>query len=486
MHQAPALASAKVPRNLLVAGITLDSRAVRPGDLYAALPGATTHGARFADQATDAGAAAILTDASGSQLCPDSPVPVIVVADPRAMLGDLSSWIYHQPAGDLLLIGVTGTNGKTTMTYLLAEALAAAGHTTGVIGTIGIKVGHQDLPSARTTPEAPDVHAALAVMREQGVTAVAMEVSSHALVLGRVAGLAFDVAVFTNLSQDHLDFHQDMADYFAAKRQLFEPGRSKRAVICVDDAWGRRLAESSEIPRVTYGRDEPADWSLVDLRVLRSGGWDAAARGPNLTVPVSSDLPGRFNQANVLGALAAAAGAGIDPQAAAAGLARCRGVPGRMEAVSAPEFAAFVDYAHTPEAVARAIGAVREFSSGKVIVALGCGGDRDPGKRPLMGIVAARGADIVIVTDDNPRSEDPAMIRQAVLEGAVRAESGAEISEIPDRAAAIRAAVDRAQPGDAVLILGKGHEQGQEVRGVVTPFDDRVVLASAITAGGAR
>lgn len=474
----------ELPGDVNVTGITLDSRAVRPGDLYAALPGAVTHGARFAGQAAAAGAAAILTDPTGAGLSAGVSIPVVVVADPRAVLGQLSAWIYHEPAADLLLIGVTGTNGKTTLTYLLAEALAAAGHSTGVIGTIGIRVGDRELPSARTTPEAPDVHAALAVMREQGVSAVAMEVSSHALVLDRVAGLRFDVAVFTNLSQDHLDFHDDMADYFAAKRRLFDPTRSHRAVVCTDDRWGRELAAGIDIPVSTYARDEPADWTLTDLRTQPDGGWRGTAVGPSLTVPLSSPLPGAFNQANVLGALAAVVAAGINPEAAAAGLAACRGVPGRMEAVSAPGFAAFVDYAHTPEAVARAIGAVREFSTGTVIVALGCGGDRDPGKRPLMGTVAAQGADIVIVTDDNPRSEDPAMIRQAVLDGATAAGSPAEVREIPDRADAIAAAVAAAQPGDVVLILGKGHEQGQEVRGVVTPFDDRVVLGAAIAARG--
>lgn len=472
------MATAEVPADLEISGVTLDSRGVRPGDLYAALPGATTHGARFAQDAVAAGAAAVLTDAPGRTLIGATSVPVVVVADPRAVLGELSAWIYHEPARDLLVVGITGTNGKTTMTYLLAAGLAAAGDTTGIIGTIGIRVGDRALPSARTTPEAPDVHAALAVMVEQGVSAVVMEVSSHALVLGRVAGLQFDVAVFTNLSQDHLDFHHDMEDYFRAKASLFEPVRCRRAVVCTDDDWGRRLAAATTVPTVTYGRYQAADWGLRDVVTRGDGGWSGQAVGP-VTVPLAGRLPGAFNQTNALGALAAAVAAGRPAEAVAQGLADCAGVPGRMEPVGRAQFSAFVDYAHTPDAVARAIAAVRTSSAGRVLVVLGCGGDRDRQKRPLMGSVAARGADVLIVTDDNPRSEDPAMIRQAMLVGA-RSEHAATVLEIPDRRAAIREAVATADPGDVVLVLGKGHEQGQEIAGVVAAFDDRVEVARAI------
>ena len=488
MAAAPALAGISVPDGLAVSGVTLDSRRVRPGDLYAALPGSTTHGARFADQARTAGAAAILTDPDGALLvAAGAPgLPVVVVDDPRGLLGDLSAWIYGSPAQKLQLIGITGTNGKTTMTYLVAAALQGAGHRTGIIGTIGIMVGDQTLPSARTTPEAPDVHATLAVMLEQGVTAVAMEVSSHALILGRVDGLVFDVSVFTNLSQDHLDFHGTMAEYFDAKAALFGPDRSRAAVVCVDDDWGPRLLDRIEVPATTYALRGGADWGLRAITSDAAGRWSATAAGPrSVEVPVSSVLPGPFNQANVLGSLAAVVAIGTTPASAAAGLSACTGVPGRLEPVPGPGYAAFVDYAHTPDAVARAIDAVREFTRGRILVALGCGGDRDPGKRALMGEVAARAADMVVVTDDNPRSEDPAMIRQAVLEGARREVSGAEVTEIADRRLAITRLVAAARPGDAVLILGKGHEQGQEVAGVVTAFDDRVELRRAIAERGA-
>ncbi|MFN8127025.1 MAG: UDP-N-acetylmuramoyl-L-alanyl-D-glutamate--2,6-diaminopimelate ligase, partial [Candidatus Nanopelagicales bacterium] len=441
LAQAPALAGTGVPEGLEVSGVTLDSRAVRRGDVYAALPGAATHGARFADQAVAGGAVAVVTDAEGARLAGDLDVPVVVVPDPRARLGDLSAWVYHEPAQDLTLIGITGTNGKTTMSYLLAAGLTAAGDTTGVIGTIGIQVGDRELPSARTTPEAPDVHAALAVMVENGVSAVAMEVSSHALALDRVAGLVFDVAVFTNLSQDHLDFHDGMEDYFAAKASLFDPARSRHAVICIDDDWGRQLATGRR--SVTYARHTAADWTLREVGDRGDGGWRGSACGPaGVEVEVASPLPGPFNQANVLGALAAGVAAGRPADRLAAGLASCPGVPGRMEPVGGAGFAAYVDYAHTPDAVARAIAAVRPSTTGQVLVVLGCGGDRDRRKRPIMGSVAARAADVLIVTDDNPRSEDPAMIRHAMLAGAA-AESGATVLEIPDRRVAIGEAVAR-------------------------------------------
>jgi UDP-N-acetylmuramoyl-L-alanyl-D-glutamate--2,6-diaminopimelate ligase len=470
-------------RSVQVCGVTLDSRSVAAGDLYAALPGATTHGARFTDAVVRAGAAAILTDPQGAWLAGRPGIPVVVVPDPRGLLGALSAWVYGSPGADMTLIGVTGTNGKTTMSYVIAAALEAAGHTVGIIGTIGVRIGSQEVPSARTTPESPDVHRLLAVMRERGVTAVAMEVSSHALALARVDGLRFDVAVFTNLSQDHLDFHADMEDYFATKASLFEPARARRAVICTDDAWGRRLAAATTLPVVTYGARPPADWTLADVVVGAGGVWTATAVGPDDRVLLTCALPGDFNHVNVLGSVAAVSQAGVAPTVAAAGIAAFPGVPGRMESVPGP-FAAFVDYAHTPDAVATALAAARGFATGRILVAMGCGGDRDAGKRALMGRVASEGADVVVVTDDNPRSEDPAVIRQAVLSGA--AAGTAEVVEIGDRRAAIQHVVALAGPDDVVLVLGKGHEQGQQVGDVVTPFDDRVVLAEAIAALGGR
>jgi len=474
------LATAPTVADVAVSGVTLDSRAVQPGDLYAALPGANTHGARFAADAVAAGAAAVLTDQDGEQLIGETAVPVVVVADPRGVLGEVSAHIYGNPARDLTMIGVTGTNGKTTMTYLLAAGLAAAGPV-GIIGTTGVRISDEVLPSARTTPEAPDVHALLAVMRERGVRTVAMEVSSHALALGRVDGIHFDVAAFTNLTQDHLDFHGSMTAYFEAKADLFTPARSRRAIICIDDEWGQQLLATTAIPAESYAVSRAADWGLIDVEQTPTGAWRASAVGPDsVQVALSSQLPGQFNQANALGALAVLVAAGLTPAAAAAGIATCPGVPGRMEAVASDELGAYVDYAHTPDAVARAIEAARGFSAGRILVALGCGGDRDAGKREEMGKVAAVAADVLIVTDDNPRSEEPATIRAAVLAGARQSGGRAEVSEIGDRAAAIAELVTRAQPGDAILVLGKGHETGQQIGDQLIPFDDREQLAAAL------
>jgi len=465
--------------DVTVTGVTHDSRAVRPGDLFAALPGAHAHGAAFAEQAASLGAVAVLTDDAGAQMVGD--LPVLLAEDPREALGSVAAEIYRHPARDLLLIGVTGTNGKSTTVHLLEAGLRAAGHTTGIIGTTGVRIGERNVPNERTTPEAPDLHALLAVMREEGVTAVAMEVSSHALVLGRVNGVVYDIAIFTQLSQDHLDFHGTMEDYFAAKADLFTAARARRAVIGVDGMWGRRLADHCEIPEITYALDHDAD--VVCASVVTS------PAGQTLTLRDDSDLldsgapleievglPGRFNAANALGSWTALRAAGIAPEVLATAMAGVH-VPGRMEIIDAgQDFTAIVDYAHSPDAVERVISAV--IPRGRRIVVLGCGGDRDREKRYAMGDVAAAGADILIVTDDNPRSEDPAAIRTAMLAGA-RA-IGGDIREIGDRREAIAAAVAAAQPGDVLLLLGKGHESGQEVAGVITPFDDREELRAAI------
>ncbi|MGB8020671.1 MAG: UDP-N-acetylmuramoyl-L-alanyl-D-glutamate--2,6-diaminopimelate ligase [Candidatus Nanopelagicales bacterium] len=473
----------------VITGVTLDSRRVRQGDLYAALPGFTTHGARFAPMAVAAGAAAILTDPTGAGLLAGRElwgVPVLVVPDPRGVLGEVSAWIYGRPAAGLRTTGITGTNGKTTTSYLLDAALRAGGFVTGIVGTVATQIGDEVLPATRTTPEAPDLHALLAVMVQRGADAVTMEVSSHALSLGRIDGVVLDLAVFTNLSRDHLDFHGDMAQYFSAKADLFTPRRARAGIVCVDDAWGQRLADAATIPTTTYAVDGPADWTVAEVLPADHGAATFAALGPGgVSVRGGVGLPGRFNIANALAALAAAVHHGVDPQVAAGGIRACLGVPGRMERVAAGQpFLAFVDYAHTPDAVARAIAAAREVTTGRIIVVMGCGGDRDRDKRPLMGEVAATGADIVVITDDNPRSESPPAIRAAIMEGVRRVADGqrAEVAEEGDRRAAIGLAVGRAQPGDAVLVLGKGHEQGQEAGGVITPFDDRVELRAAVEA----
>jgi UDP-N-acetylmuramoyl-L-alanyl-D-glutamate--2,6-diaminopimelate ligase len=473
-----------------VTGVTLDSRQVRAGDLYAALPGARRHGADFAADAAAAGAVGVLTDPRGAEVAAASGLPALVVDDPRGRLGAVAAAVYGDPAADLLLLGVTGTNGKTTTAYLLDAALRHAGRLTGLVGTVETRIGDVRIRSVRTTPEAPDVHALLAVMRERGVTACAMEVSSHALALHRVDGVVYDVAGFTNLSQDHLDFHTDLEGYFAAKASLFTPERCRRGVVCVDDAWGRRLAERAQVPVTTVATATGAhgDWTAEQREVAASGATTrfVLRHTDGRAYRLASPLPGDFNVANTALAFVLLIEAGIDPPTAARGLAVAGGVPGRMERVqsSAPdEPLAVVDYAHTPDAVAAALRALRPSTPGRLVVVLGAGGDRDPGKRGAMGAAAAAHADLVVVTDDNPRSEDPAAIRAAVLAGArdVAATSGAQVREVADRARAVDVAVEATSgPADTVLVAGKGHEQGQEVAGALYPFDDREVLRAAL------
>jgi UDP-N-acetylmuramoyl-L-alanyl-D-glutamate--2,6-diaminopimelate ligase len=471
LERLPQLRQVRPVLERTVTGCTLDSRAVEPGDLYAALPGASAHGADFAAQAVSAGAAAVLTDPAGAGAFAAYGVPVLVAEDPRAVLGAVARWVHDDPAAGMLVLGITGTNGKTTTAFLLEAALRAAGHRTGLLGTVLTRIGDEVLPSVRTTPEAPDLQALLAVMRERGTTAVAMEVSSHALVLGRVDGVGFEVAAFTNLSQDHLDFHPSMADYEAAKAALFTPARARRAVLNVEDPAGRRIARSTALPVTTYGED--ADWSAREVD-LRPDGSTFRLLGPGVDLRVSLALPGSFNVANALAALACLGAAGVSVQDGVHGIAELSGVPGRMERVEAGQpFLALVDYAHTPDAVSRLLSAVRTFTSGRVIVVLGCGGDRDHAKRPLMG-AAASAADLAILTSDNPRSEDPQAILEEMAVGAPEA-----LLEV-DRRAAIARAVAAAGPGDAVVVAGKGHESGQEAAGVLTSFDDRLVLREVL------
>jgi UDP-N-acetylmuramoyl-L-alanyl-D-glutamate--2,6-diaminopimelate ligase len=454
-----------------VTGCTHDSRAVRPGDLYAALPGARAHGADFVAEVIAAGAAAVLTDEVG--VARFAGLPVLVADNPRAVLGEVARWVHDDPAAALLLLGVTGTNGKTTTAFLLEAGLRAAGYATALLGTVVTRIGDDVLPSVRTTPEATDLFAMFAVMRERSVAAVAMEVSSHALALGRVDGLVFDIAAFTNLSQDHLDFHPTMADYEAAKAALFTPERSKRGVVNCDDPAGRRILHAGLIPMTTYGED--ADWRAHQVD-MRADGSTFRLRGPDVDTRVEVRLPGAFNVANTVCALATLVTAGVPIEAAVQGVGDLAGVPGRMERVDAGQpFLAVVDYAHTPEAVATLLAALRQVTPGRVIVVLGCGGDRDRGKRPLMGRAAVAGADIAILTSDNPRSEDPL----AILAEMAAETPGALIE--PDRRVAIELAVARARPGDTVVVAGKGHETGQEIAGVVTPFDDREVLHEALS-----
>jgi UDP-N-acetylmuramoyl-L-alanyl-D-glutamate--2,6-diaminopimelate ligase len=465
----------------VVTGVTLRAAEVRPGDLFAALPGARAHGADFVGQARAAGAAAVLTDPAGLERARAAGVPVLVHPQPRAVLGTAAAIVYGDPTERLRVLGVTGTSGKTTVAHLLEAGLAAAGRTTGLVGTVGTRIAGTTLPSAFTTPEAPDLQALFAVMLEEGVTDVAMEVSSHALALGRVAGSHFAVGAFTNLSQDHLDFHADMDDYFATKAALFTPGRTEHAVVCVDDEWGLRLAARTP-GAVTVSVRGRADWCVRNVTGDTDGTQAFTALTPHGPVPVRLLLPGPFNVANALVALACLDAAAVPPSVAAEGLARVA-VPGRMQRIERGQpFLAVVDYAHKPAAVAALLDALRPQVAGRLLVVLGAGGDRDRAKRPLMGAAAAAGAELLVVTDDNPRSEDPAAIRAEVLAGARAEPRRGEVREIGDRAEAIAAAVAAARPGDAVVVAGKGHETGQKIGDVTLPFDDAQQLAAAIAA----
>ncbi|WP_214327788.1 UDP-N-acetylmuramoyl-L-alanyl-D-glutamate--2,6-diaminopimelate ligase [Nonomuraea sediminis] len=467
-------------------GVTIDSRAVRRGDLYVALRGETRHGASFAAQAMAGGAVAILTDPDGRAEAAATGLPVLVVPEPRLLLGQIAAWVYGQPAHDLTILGVTGTSGKSTTTFLLEAGLRAAGHTTGLVGGVEIHAGGLRFEPRLTTPEATELHALFALMREQGVTAAAMEVSSHALALGRVEGLFYDVALFTNLSQDHLDFHKDFDDYFATKVRLFQPELSRAGVTNIDDPYGRELLTLAKVPMTTFSAlgDPAAQWRAADVRLGADGSTFRVVGPGGVEADARISLPGPFNVSNALGAVVTLVEAGVPLQAAVHGVGTLAGVPGRMQRVTGPEhdFQAVVDYSHKPGAVESVLRSLRQVTAGRLTIVLGCGGDRDAGKRPLMGEAAARLADVAIFTSDNPRSEDPLGILAAMMEGALRVpqhDRGHVIIE-PDRAAAIELAIGRAGPGDVVVVAGKGHEQGQYVAGEVIPFDDCEVVAEAI------
>lgn len=473
------------PGSGAVTGITHDSRAVRPGDVYAALPGARLHGADYVAQARDLGAAAILTDPTGAERAAGTGLPVLVTEDPRGRMGELAAEIYGRPGEALLQIGITGTSGKTTTAYLVEGGLRGAGHRTGLIGTVEMRIGEERIKSERTTPEATDLQALFAVMRERGTESVAMEVSSHALVLGRVDGCVFDVAVFSNLSPEHMEFHSGMEDYFQAKAQLFTPARARRGVVNLDDEYGQRLVTESAIPVVTFSAEghPDADWRADDVEVGPLGSTFTVVGPQGERLRAKAPLPGPFNVANTLAAIVALAVAGIDPQTAADGVAAVPGVPGRLERVDAGQpYLAVVDYAHKTDAVESVLRSLRKVTEGRLHIVLGCGGDRDRTKRGPMGAAAARYADTAVLTSDNPRSEDPLAILAAMLAGAAEVPSHkrGDVLVEADRAAAIAAAVARAAPGDTVLVAGKGHEQGQDIAGVVRPFDDRRVLREAI------
>lgn len=460
----------------MIQGLTLDSNDVIAGDLFVALPGLKVHGAKFVESAVANGAVAVLTDSSVEI---NTQVPVIRVEDPRYWLGIIADKFYRNPSSAINVIGITGTNGKTTTSYLLQQIWEFNNRTSGLIGTVETRISDEVFPTIRTTPEAPELQSTFAIMRERHNLNVVIEVSSHALALNRVEGTKFSVVAFTNLSQDHLDFHKNMEDYYQAKSRLFKFGFAEKAIINIDDPWGKRLFDETEIEKISVStHNDQANWKIIETSSNNSK-VQLTITGPGgILLSIESPLIGDYNGANLLMALALAVESGIDPLAAADALNSAKGAPGRMESIDLGQsFSAIVDYAHTPDAVSAALKAVRGATKGKIIAVLGCGGDRDTTKRSLMGNSLISGADIAIFTSDNPRSENPLSILTQMHQGI-----GLEANHfvIVDRREAIKLAVGNASQNDCVLILGKGHETGQEIMGKISPFDDRVELKNAI------
>ncbi len=451
-----------------------DSRQVTPGSLFVALRGAATDGHRHATGAVEAGAAALLVE---QVLGID--VPQLVVDDTRRAAGPAAAEVHGRPGEALDLVAVTGTNGKTTTSHLVEAAAAAGGRGTGLVGTVATRIHGESVPATRTTPEGTDLQRLLADMRDRGVEVVAMEVSSHGLALHRVDGIHAAVAVFTNLSRDHLDFHDDFEDYFAAKARLFTPELAERGIVGVFDDWGRRLADQASIDVATVGT---ADADVVmDLLGATLHGTRGVVRGPadllggRTEVEVSTRLAGEFNLRNAVQAFLAAVAVGIDADAAIAGIAAADDIPGRFELVVEDDVTALVDYAHSPDAIAALVATLRPVTPGRVVLVVGAGGDRDRAKRGPMG-AAAVAADVVVFTSDNPRTEAPQAILDELLAGATAARGRAHVEAMVDREAAIDRALALAEPGDVVVVAGKGHETGQDLGGMVRPFDDREVL----------
>jgi UDP-N-acetylmuramoyl-L-alanyl-D-glutamate--2,6-diaminopimelate ligase len=450
-----------------VTGLAYDNRLVTPGTLFFCVPGFTRDGHDFADDAIARGAVALVV-----QRPLGTPVPEILVDDVRAAMAPAAAALAGDPTARLTTVGITGTNGKTTSAFLVRALLEAGGRSTGLLGTVTAVVGGEQHAVARTTPEAIDLQRTFADMLDAGDEAVVMEVSSHALSLHRADAIHWSAAVFTNLTQDHLDFHADMEDYFLAKRRLFEAG-PEIAIVNVDDPYGARLA--ADFPEaIRIGLDAPA-------AQVRATAIEGDARGSAFTVDglgLRTTLPGRFNVLNALGAVVVARELGVDDEAIARGLAGAERVPGRFEPVDEGQpFAVFVDYSHKPDALEAVLRTARGLTRGRLIVVLGAGGDRDRGKRPLMGRAAAELADVAIITSDNPRNEDPEAIMAAIAEGAPHAE------RVVDRHAAIERAIALAAPGDVVVVAGKGHERYQEFEGGRTvPFDDVAVAREALRA----
>jgi UDP-N-acetylmuramoyl-L-alanyl-D-glutamate--2,6-diaminopimelate ligase len=464
-----------------ISGLAYDNRLAGPGTLFFCVPGFTRDGHEFAADAVARGAVALVVERPL-----ELPVPQIQVASVRAAMAPAAAAFYGDPTAALDIVGVTGTNGKTTTAFLVRELLEAAGRSTGLLGTVKSVIGGVEHEVKRTTPEAIDLQRTFAEMRAAGDVACAIEVSSHALELHRADAIHYAAAVFTNLTQDHLDFHPTMEDYFAAKRVLFsgehaELAPPRAAIINIDDPYGSRLASELEQPITFALRSDDADYRGADLETGLAGS-TFTVHTPDGPLALRSPLRGEFNVYNVIGALAVARALDVSPEICVAAIATAGQVPGRFETVDEGQpFAVVVDYAHTPDSLENVLRAARGVTRSRLRVVFGCGGDRDRGKRPLMGEIARRLADDVFVTSDNPRSEDPDAIIAEILEG-----SGGEVAHDPDRHAAITRAIETARPGDVVVIAGKGHEQGQEFAdGRKLPFDD-VTVAREVLRGVVR
>ena len=457
-------------RPVEIADLAYDTRAVSAGALFFCVPGARADGHELAWEAIEQGAAALVVERPL-----EVDVPQLVVQSTREAMAVAADVFFGEPTKELEVAGVTGTNGKTTTAFLLRGILEAAGRRPGLVGTVEWRVGGEAREAPFTTPEAIDLQRLFREMLQRGDRSAAVEASSHGSALRRLDRVRFDALVFTNLSQDHLDLHGTMEEYFDAKRRLFTGAAPPPAAVCVDDEWGRRLAHDLEdahrAPLVTFGLSDGAEVRPEKLVLDASG-----SRFRTAGIEIETALRGRFNVLNALGAVAAGLLLEVDEDEIADGIASVQGVPGRFEAIDEGQpFAVVVDYAHTPDSLASVLDAARDLARGRVLVVFGAGGDRDRGKRPLMGRVAAERADVTIVTSDNPRSENPLAIIQDVLQG-----TGVEVEIDPDRRSAIHRAVELARDGDVVVIAGKGHEQGQDVGGVVSPFDDREVAREAL------
>lgn len=474
-----------------VTGAALASSAVAPGDLYVGVPGRNSHGASYAAAAAEAGAVAVLTDEDGATLAADSGLPVIVTPDPRAALGAVSAWIYRTDENSATLFGVTGTNGKTSVVYLLNAILGQLGVVSGLSSTAERRIGDTVITSKLTTPEASELHALLARMREEGVRAAAIEVSAQALSRHRVDGIVFDVVGFTNLSHDHLDDYTAMEDYFAAKLELFQPDRARRGVVTVDSDWGRQVVDQSRIPVATLSSSpgSDAEWMLTVLEetLERTAFMLEGPDGRRLQTSVP--LLGAYNAANAALAIVMLVESGYDLDAIGAALERDGGIdayiPGRAERLSGDRGpVVFIDYGHSPDAFLSMLGALRTVTEGRIVMVFGADGDRDTTKRTDMGAIAARGSDSVVITDFHPRWEDPAAIRTALLEGARAAVPDLDLYEIPDPRAAFRKALSLAGEGDVVLYAGPGHEDYQEVAGQRLPYSAREDVRLALREAG--